>query len=147
MFLHCRGRCANTLPGVSCLTNPLVPPVALVPSAASVPSAALSWGCGLSAVCGMCVILFRVCSSQFWVFPHCCFGLFGVSLGRCVPGLAVGGALTGIIYRKRECWLVFNSVSSCVFANFAAVRCRINSRFCLGGMVCSIVVLMLWRRK
>ena len=29
--------------------------------------------------------------------------------------------------------MVFNSVSSCVFANFAAMRCRINSRFCLGG--------------
>jgi hypothetical protein len=108
----------------------------------------LSWGRWLSVVCGMCVVLLRLCSCQFGVFLPCCVGLFRFSLGRSAPGVAVvGGALTGIIYQKRECWLVFNSVSSCVFANFATVRCRIHSRFCLEGMVCSIVVLMLWRRK
>ena len=107
----------------------------------------LSWGRWLTVVCGMCVVLLRLCSCQFGVFLPCCVGLVGFSLGRSAPGVAVGGALTGIIYQKRECWLVFNSVSSCVFANFAAVRCRIHSCFCLEGMVCSVVVLMLWRRK
>jgi hypothetical protein len=147
VFLRCRGRCANTLPGVSPLANPLISPVAAVPSAASVPSAALSWGSGLSVVCGMCVILSLLCSCRFGFFPLCFCGLFSFSPGRCVPGLAVGGALTGFIYWKRECWLVFISVNSCVLANFAAVRCRIHSCFCLEGMVCSVDVPMLWRRK
>ena len=93
------------------------------------------------------MILFVLCSHRFGGFPPCCFGLFGFSLGRCVPGLAVGGALTGFIYRKRECWLDFFSDSSCVFASFAAVRCRIHSRFCLEGMVYNIGMFMLWRRK
>jgi hypothetical protein len=146
MFLRCRGRCGNTLPGVSLLATPLIPPVAAIPSSTLVPSAA-SWGSGLSVVCGMCVILLGLCSHRFGVFLPCCFGLFGFSLGRSAPGVAVGGALTGVIYRKMEYWLVFNSVSYCVFANFAAVRCRIHSRFCLEGMVCSIIVSMLWRRK
>jgi hypothetical protein len=86
VFLHCRGRCANTLHGVSRLANPLVPLVALVPSVASVPSAALSWGCGLSVVCGMCVIL-SCCVPASWgfsflVFAGCLVSPLGdVSLG------------------------------------------------------------------
>ena len=89
-------------------------------------------------------MLFVLRSCQLGVFPPCCFGLFGLSLERC---LAVGGALTAIIYWKRECWLVFISVNYCVFANFAAMRCCIHSHFRLEGMVCSIVVSMLQRRK
>ena len=99
--------------------------------------------CCLWDVCDLVWVVFP----PVWGFPVLLFWVVWFSLGRSAPGVAVGGALTGIIYQKRECWLVFNSVSSCVFANFATVRCRIHSRFCLEGMVCSIVVLMLWRRK
>ena len=50
-------------------------------------------------------------------------------------GVVVGGALTGVIYRKRDYWLVFLSVSSCVCVDLAIVRCHIHSCFCLEGMV------------
>jgi hypothetical protein len=88
--------------------------------------------CRLARVFLGCV-LYRLCT------------LLCIRGGGCVPGLAVGCALT-VIYRKRECWLVFLSASSCVFAIFAAVRWRIHSRLCLVGMVCNVDMLMLWRR-
>ena len=99
--------------------------------------------CCLWDVCDIVLL----CSRRLGFFPPCFCGLFGFSPGRCVPGLAVGIALTGFIYGMRECWLVFISVNSCVLANLAAVRCRIHSGFCLEGMVCIVDVSMLWRRK
>ena len=91
--------------------------------------------CCLWEVCDIVLL----CSCQLGFFLPCFCGLFGFSPVRCVPGLAVGVALTGFMYGKRECWLVFISV--------AAVRCRIHSSFCLEGMVCSVDLSMLWRRK
>ncbi len=107
----------------------------------------------------MCATLVRLVCPRLWWAYKLCFGCQGIPCsnhcrlarvfpgcvlyrlctllcmcgGGCVPGLAVGCALTGFIYRKRECWLVFLSASSCVFAIFAAVRCRIHARLCLEG--------------